>query len=377
MNMRRTIPFALASLLFVAAACGDDDSDADDTDTTSVEADAGSTPAGTEVATTVVGTEPAATTAGSEPMATTAGSEPMGTTAGSEPMGTTAGSEPAGTEAGGSTPAGSGSITVGSEVFSESQLLALIYGQALAEAGFDVSYSLAIGAREVYYGAIESGEVDLVPEYTNSLLSFVLRQDDPNAVPEATNVDEQIEALEEALPDTLQVLTPSTAEDKDVIVCTSDVAEEFELATLSDLAAVFDQITLGAPPEFEGRSPFGIVGFQDLLGAPDVGEFVPLDLGAVADALSAGEIDCGNMLSTSPVITTEGFVPLEDDQTLVPNEAVLPLVRTEVVDDALTAALDRVNAALDTETLKELMVQVEVDATAPDVVASAWLASLG
>ena len=228
----------------------------------------------------------------------------------------------------------------------------------------------------MYYGAIESGEVDLVPEYTNSLLSFVLRQDDPNAVPEATNVDEQIEALEEALPDTLQVLTPSTAEDKDVIVCTSDVAEEFELATLSDLAAVFDQITLGAPPEFEGRSPFGIVGFQDLLGAPDVGEFVPLDLGAVADALSAGEIDCGNMLSTSPVITTEGFVPLEDDQTLVPNEAVLPLVRTEVVDDALTAALDRVNAVLDTDTLKELMVQVDVDATAPDVVARAWLATL-
>jgi glycine betaine/choline ABC-type transport system substrate-binding protein len=60
----------------------------------------------------------------------------------------------------------------------------------------------------------------------------------------------------------------------------------------------------------------------------------------------------------------------------MPNEAVLPLVRTEVVDDALTAALDRVNAVLDTDTLKELMVQVDVDATAPDVVAREWLATL-
>ena len=77
------------------------------------------------------------------------------------------------------------------------------------------------------------------------------------------------------------------------------------------------------------------------------------------------------------VITTEGFVTLEDDQTLVPNEAVLPLVRTEVVDDALTAALDEVNAALDTDTLKELMVQIEVDAAAPDVVATEWLAAQG
>ena len=76
-------------------------------------------------------------------------------------------------------PSGSGSITVGSADFPESQLLAQIYGQALAAAGFDVSYELGIGAREVYFGAIESGEVQLVPEYTNSLLSFVLRQDGP------------------------------------------------------------------------------------------------------------------------------------------------------------------------------------------------------
>ena len=339
MNMRRTIPFALASLLFVAAACGDDD-DADDTDATSVGTDAGSAPAGTAVATTVAGTEPAGTTAGSEP-------------------------------------AGSGSITVGSADFPESQLLAQIYGQALAAAGFDVSYEMGIGAREVYFGAIESGEVQLVPEYTNSLLSFVLQQSDPSAVPEATNVDEQVAALGEALPDGLEVLTPSTAEDKDVIVCTSEAAEEHGLATLSDLAGVMDQITLGAPPEFETRSPFGLVGFQDLLDAAAPAEFVPLDVGAVADALTAGQLDCGNLFSTMSVITTEGFVALEDDQTLVPNEAVLPLVRSEVVDDALTAALDEVNAALDTDTLKELMVQVEVDAAAPDVVATEWLAAQG
>jgi len=379
-NLRRTIPFALASLLVVAAACGDDNNDATDTDTTIVESAAGSEPETTSGATgattagTRTGTEPDGTTAGTEPDGTTGGSEPDGTTVGSEPDGTTGGSEP--TAAGGSAPSGSGSIVVGSADFAESQLLAQIYGQALADAGFDVSYEPGIGAREVYYGAIEGGEVDLVPEYTNSLLAFVLRQDDPNAVPEAANVDEQMTALEEALPETLQVLTPSTAEDKDVIVCTSEAAEEHDLATLSDLAAVFDQIKLGAPPEFETRSPFGLVGFQDLLGAPDVGEFVPLDVGAVADALSAGEIDCGNLFSTMSVITTEGFVALEDDQTLVPNEAVLPLVRSEVVDDALTAALDRVNEALDTDTLKELMVQIEVDATAPDEVASEWLATL-
>ena len=60
----------------------------------------------------------------------------------------------------------------------------------------------------------------------------------------------------------------------------------------------------------------------------------------------------------------------------MPNEAVLPLVRTEVVTPELTAALDAVNAELDTETLAGLVAQVVTDAEGADVVAEEWLASL-
>ena len=145
MNMRRTIPLVLAPLLVLAAACGDDDDDtASETTTAGTERRPPPTPEGTAADTTTGGSDAPADTGGG----------------------------------------GGGAITVGSADFPESQLLAQIYGQALAEAGFDVSYELAIGAREVYFDAVESGEVDLVPEYTNSLLSFVIRQDDPNALPD-------------------------------------------------------------------------------------------------------------------------------------------------------------------------------------------------
>lgn len=338
MNMRRTIPLVIAPLLVLAAACGDDDDD-----------------------TTSESTTPAATEAPADTDA------PEGTAAETTTGGTAASDDTAG--------GGGGAITVGSADFPESQLLAQIYGQALAAAGFDVDYQLAIGAREIYFAAVESGEVDLVPEYTNSLLSFVIRLSDPDALPEATNVEEQIAELAEVLPEGLEVLTPSTAEDKDVIVCTSEAAEEFGLTNLTELGEASANITIGAPPEFETRSPFGLVGFQEIYGA-DFGDFVPLDIGAVADALSAGQIDCGNLFSTMSVITTEGFVALEDDKGAVANEAVLPLVRSEVVDETLTTTLDNINRQLDTDTLKELMVQVEVDAAAPDVVAEEWLSSL-
>ena len=88
-------------------------------------------------------------------------------------------------------------------------------------------------------------------------------------------VDEQVAALADALPDGLEVLTPSSAEDKDTIVCTQDVVDEHNLTDLSSLFAVADQITLGAPPEFETRTPFGLKGFKDIYDAT-FKEFVPL-----------------------------------------------------------------------------------------------------
>ena len=72
-------------------------------------------------------------------------------------------------------------VTVGSADFPESQLLAEIYAQTLEANNVRVARKDPIGSRELYYQAIVNNEIQLVPEYTNSLLSYVLRQDDPDA----------------------------------------------------------------------------------------------------------------------------------------------------------------------------------------------------
>jgi osmoprotectant transport system substrate-binding protein len=275
-----------------------------------------------------------------------------------------------------STP-GVGTIVAGSADFPESQLLMEIYAQQLEKNGIKVDRKPAIGAREVYYKAISSEppEINLVPEYTNSLLSFVVKSKDANAQVTAKNVQEQITALGTALPATLVVGTPSKAEDKDVIVCTKAVADKYSLKTLSDLAKVSGQITLGAPPEFETRSPFGIPGFKDLYGAT-FKAFVPLKIGDIPAALDSGSVDCGNLFSTMSVITTANYVALEDDKVIVPNEAVLPLMTKSIATPEILAIVNGVSAKLDTETLKKLMVEIEVDKKAPDVVAKEFIATL-
>ncbi len=267
-------------------------------------------------------------------------------------------------------------IVIGQADFPESQLIAQIYAQSLENSGFRVSLKDPLGSRELYYKAIQANEIQLVPEYTNSLLSYVLRLDKPDALPTSKTIADQVTELKAALPDTLTIGTPSTAEDKDVIVCSKEVADKYLITNLSTLAAASANITIGGPPEFETRSPFGLAGFKDILKA-EFKEFVPLKIGQIADSIKSGAIDCGNMFSTMSAITTNGFVALEDDQTLVPAEAVLPLMTTAAATPEVLAVLNAVDAKLTTDVLKQLMVKIEVDATSPDVVAKEFLASLG
>jgi osmoprotectant transport system substrate-binding protein len=266
-------------------------------------------------------------------------------------------------------------VTVGSSNFPESDLLAQIYGQALAANGFQVKYQPGIGAREVYYKAIVNGEIDLVPEFTNSILSYVIKQKDPSKSPTSKEIDAQVTELGKELPDTLEVLTPSTAEDRDVIACNPDAAKKYSLTNLTSLGKASKDITIAAPPEFKTRSPFGLVGFKENYGA-EFKEFKPLAVAAVADALKAKQVDCGNLFSTMSVITTGGFTILDDDKNTVAHEAVLPLVRKAVVSDKMKSTLDNIDKQLNTDVLKQLMVKIEVDGAAPDVVAKDWLASL-
>ena len=141
------------------------------------------------------------------------------------------GGDQLGSDNAGSSPAPSkvSSITVGSADFSESQLLAEIYGQALAAKGIEVKKKPNIGNRETYMAAIKDGSVDLVPEYTGAALAYF----DKNST--ETDADKAYDALKKALPSGLEVLDKSPAADEDTIVVTKATADKYSLKSLGDL----------------------------------------------------------------------------------------------------------------------------------------------
>jgi osmoprotectant transport system substrate-binding protein len=267
-------------------------------------------------------------------------------------------------------------VTVASFDFPESELLAEMYGQALAGAGYDVEYRLAAGPRELVQPALARGLVEFVPEYAGTALEFFGAGGDlPPTAPDATHA-----ALERRLADTpLVPLAPAPAQDANAVVVTPEVAERYDLATISDLRGVAADLTFGGPPGCEER-PFCLAGLESVYGLR-FAAFMPLDVGGplTHQALAGGHIDAALLFTTDPRVARDGLVVLADDKALQPAENVTPIVRAEVIDregDAFVGAVDAVSARLTTDTLQALNDEIAAGAPARDV-AARWLAAEG
>ena len=264
------------------------------------------------------------------------------------------------------------SITIGSAAFPENEILAEIYAQALEDEGVKVEKKLNIGAREAYIPALTNGEIDLIPEYSGNLLTYV----DKNATASAS--DDVVAALGDALPDGLVVLEASEAEDKDSLNVTSAFARENNLRTIGDLKGV-DGLKLAASPEFKERA-YGIPGLEKIYGITAI-KFTAISDGggpATLKALLDGKVDVANIYSTTPSILDNGLVTLEDPENMIAAQNVLPLINEDKATDEVTKVLNEVSAELTTEDLLDLNGKNQgSDKVAPAKLAAQWLKDKG
>lgn len=268
-------------------------------------------------------------------------------------------------------------ISIGAQNFGESAILAEVYGQALGDAGYEVSIQPLGGFRDIVLGSFESGEINFTPEYAASMLEF-LNED----VSEATGDAAETTAILQGYLDELDLVafTPSPAIDTNGFVVTPETSESMGITAISDLAGKESELTLGGPPDC-ATNPFCIPGLQEVYGVDLSGSFTPLDAGSVTvQALEAGEIDVAVIFSTSGVIADKGWILLEDDQNMLAADNVVPVVTTEVADaygDDFRSLVDEISAAMTTADLTELNRQFDIDARDADEIATDWLTENG
>lgn len=264
----------------------------------------------------------------------------------------------------------SNSVTVGSANFSENVLLANIYAAALSDAGFTATVKPNIGSREVVIPALKDGSIDLVPEYSGALLSYL----EPKS--QVFSSEDVTAALKKALPKDLAMLTASPAEDKDTLVVTKATADMHGLTAIGDLKPVASGMVLGGPPENKDRRA-GVTGLKELYGLGFT-EFKAVDLGGplTVAGLKNGDLDVAFMFTTQSAIAENGFVALEDPEHMALAENIVPVLRADRTDPKIEKALDRISAALTTEKLIEMNAKIEIEKQDPQKVARAFVDSL-
>ena len=98
----------------------------------------------------------------------------------------------------------------------------------------------------------------------------------------------------------------------------------------------------------------------------------------MAEELNKGNVDVADLFTTASAIGRNQLVQLQDPKQLILPQNVIPLVRSEVSDNATAShALDAVQTALTTEDLTALNSKVDDDRMDPDQVAGEWLKSKG
>jgi osmoprotectant transport system substrate-binding protein len=272
-------------------------------------------------------------------------------------------------------------IKIGSVGFDEARVMAEIYAQVLEENGYTVDRAgIGLGTRDVLLPALESGEIDLQPEYIGSGLAAGYGGTSTND-PAKNKAD--LQSILNGKGGGITVLDYTPAQDTNALVVRKETADEYSLTTWGDLAAVQGDLKWALATDCP-TNPLCAGALKDSYGI----DTTTLDLTLLeacstpmADALKAKTVDVAELCSTGPEIIVNGWVRLEDDKGTQPADNIAPLVRNDylakVDKAAFSKLLNDVSAKIDTATLARLYYDVAIDKKDIKDVAAAWLKTNG
>lgn len=273
-------------------------------------------------------------------------------------------------------PGDSKDLTIGSAGFTESDLLAQMYALLLGRAGYRTRI-LSVTNRELYEPALESGQIDVVPEYAATFADWLNAKDngaDARTVG-APDLAATMKVLRElAAKRGLDVLRPGRAVDQNAYAVTAAYARKHRLRTLSDLGRAKLPVRLAAGDECVQRA-YCAPGLKKTYGIRLTG-IDPKGLGTTPSkrAVRNGQDQMVVTTTTDGTLKEFGLVILADDKHLQNADHIVPVVnRSRAGGARVRGALDQLNTVLTTKDLASLNEQVDSWRRLPEDVARNYL----
>ncbi|RVV96783.1 ABC transporter substrate-binding protein [Mesobaculum littorinae] len=281
--------------------------------------------------------------------------------------------------------AGHADITVSSKIDTEGGLLGNIIALALEDAGLPVERRLQLGGTQVVREAILADQIDIYPEYTGNA-AFFFNEAEADTWKNADEAYARAKELDGAENDIVW-LQPAPANNTWAIAVTSDVAEENDLATMTEFGkwiADGGDVTLAASTEFVS-SPAVLPAMQETYGFElDEDQTVILSGGDTAATIQAAArgtsgVNAAMVYGTDGGVGATGLVVMEDDQGVQPVYEPAPIVRAEVLEEypEIEDVLTPIFEGLDMQTLQQLNGRIQVGGEPAESVARDYLTEAG
>lgn len=227
------------------------------------------------------------------------------------------------------------------------------------------------GTANIQPGMIK-GDFDLYPEYTGTGWNAVLQHED-------TYDESMFETMQHEYETQLDLtwLGMYGFNNTFGVAVRADIAAHYNLHTYSDLAAVANDLSFGAEPDFYDRQD-GYPGLQEAYGM-NFGTTRDMDISLKYQALFEGQVDAITIATTDGQAADERLVILEDDQHFYPSYLCGNVVRLDTLsahpelEDVLLKLQDTIT---DTE-MARMNNDVEIHGREPKEVADEFLAAKG
>ena len=276
-----------------------------------------------------------------------------------------------GTTTGSGTPSNSSiTITVGSKLDTEGQLIGEMYILLLKKAGYNVVSKLALGTNTVVFSAISSGAIDIYPEFTATGLTKLGDTSSGNPQQDYQTVKQGYESKYQ-----ITWLDVSPLNDTYGVCTTQAEASTLNATKISDLASKASSLTIATPPD---GVQFGIDVIKSVYGFSFSKVVTYNEEGLTFPAVTSGAQKLNICYTTAALIAKDNFVLLQDDKNAFPVYNPAPIVRDSTLHKApgIATALNPLAPLLTTSVSQQLQAQVVGGQTVQEV-ATNFLKSKG
>ena len=280
---------------------------------------------------------------------------------------------------------GKGPIVVGSKIDTEGALLSQMIILMLRDDGFDVVDKSQFGTSSIVQEALESGELDIYPEYTGSG-AFMFDEAESDVWSDAQKGYERVKKLDEET-NNIVWLKSAPANNTWAIAIPKKLSDDEGIRTLDDFA---DYVNHGGYVKLIGSeefvtSPAALPKFQEVYGFTLKQEqLLTVSSGNTAQTEKAAAegtdgVNAAMAYGTDGSLSVLGLVVLTDPRGAQPVYEPAPRVRGEIIDEypEIAGILDPVFESLDLVTLQTLNAKIAVEGQNATDVAKEYLISKG